>query len=65
MDTIIMVQATKWVCQKNLWNKTTINLAQYDSDVNGKGDVGMIDKGWQSQCDDNNENNNVDDNYNK
>jgi hypothetical protein len=23
MDTIMMAQATKWVCRKNLWNKKT------------------------------------------
>jgi hypothetical protein len=62
MDTIMMVRATKWVCQKNLWDKTTINLAWYDSDGNGEGDVGMIDEGWRSRRDDDNDNN-VDDDY--
>ena len=52
MDTIMMVQATKWVCQKNLWDETTINLAWYDSDGNGEGDVGTNDEGWQSRRDD-------------
>ena len=62
MDTIMMVRATKWVCRKNLWDETTINLAWYDSDGNGEGDVGTIDEGWRSRRDDDNDNN-FDDNH--
>ena len=35
-----MVRATYWVCQKILWNNTTINLMRYLSDSDGKGDGG-------------------------
>ena len=42
---------------------TKINCTQYDSDGNGKGNGGKIDKRWQSRRDDDNDNNNVDDNY--
>ena len=46
-----------------LKNKTTINLEQYDSDGNIKGNGGTNNKRWRSQCDDDDDNNNVDDDY--
>ena len=35
-----MIQTTYWVCKKILWNDTTMNLVQYDSDGDVKGDGG-------------------------